>query len=163
MKLIWKDYKKGFNKYVTKQAFAEYNHNDDYKPTFTTSDTDKDDLLSFSKLFISYYMDPTETRFVEDVFDGDWKHWEVFKTSQGIDEIYATARKASDQKLKAEAMNKVIAIAFDDGNKNNLQALKFLIGDKVEKTPKTVGRPKKDKKEPEIDSKTLLEDIKRLG
>lgn len=162
MKITWNDYRKNLNRYVTNSAFAEYNIMPTYKSTFTTADEDHDGLISFSKLFLSYYMDPSESRFVEDVFEGDWKHWEQFKTAQNIDEMYRLLRKQADKKLESEAMNRVISIAFDENNKNNLQALKFIIDGKAAKAEKPVGRPKKEKKEPEIDSKELLADIKRL-
>lgn len=159
---IWKDYRKNYSRYVTNSAFVEYNVLSDYKPTFTLADEDHDGYLSFSKLFLSYYKDPSEASFVEDVFEGDWKHWEAFKNSINIDELYSTLRKQADKRLESEAMSKIISIAFDDNNKNNLQALKFIIDGKAAKSKEKVGRPKKEKKEPEIDSKDLLADIQRL-
>lgn len=162
MKITWKDYRRNYNRYVTNSAFIEFNVVPEYKPTFTADDEDHDGLISFSKLFLSYYRDPSESTFVEDVFEGDWKHWEQFKKSIEIGEMYQLLRKQADKKLEAEAMNKVISIAFDDNNKNNLQALKFIIDGKAAKSERPVGRPKKEKKEPEVDSKDLLADIKRL-
>lgn len=159
---MWKDVRKNGSRYVTNSAFAEFNVVPDYKPTFTLADEDHDGLISFPKLFLNYYKDPSESKFVEDVFEGDWKHWELFKNSMYISEMYELLRKQSDKRLESEAMNKIISIAFDDNNKNNLQALKFIIDGKTSKTKEKVGRPKKEKKEPEIDSKSLLADIQRL-
>ena len=85
------------------------------------------------------------------------------KESTETDEIYRALRQQADEMLVGDAMNKVLAIAFDDNNKNNLQALKFIIDGKTAKTKEKVGRPKKEKKEPEIDAKDLLADIKRLN
>lgn len=162
MKITWKDYRKSGPKYVTNSAFKEYNTMADYESTFTLADEDHDDLISFSKLFLSYYRDPSERSFVDDVFEGDWKHWKKFKEGSISGEIYKELRQQADEMLVGDAMNKVLTIAFDDNNKNNLQALKFIIDGKTSKTKEKVGRPKKEKKEPEIDSKDLLADIKRL-
>lgn len=162
MKITWKDSRRPGAKYVTASAFAETMCSDNYKPTFTTADEDKGDLLSFSKLFLSYYMDPSEETFVRDVFEGDWKHWNIFKNSTMTKEMYKELRKRADEMLAGAAMNKVIAIAFDDDNKNNLQALKFIIDGAAKQKKEPVGRPKKEKKEPEVDSKDLLADIQRL-
>ena len=159
---MWKDVRKNGSRYVTNSAFVEFNIVPDYKPTFTLADEDHDGLISFPKLFLSYYKDPSESTFVEDVFEGDWKHWELFKNSINISEVYELLRKQADKRLESEAINKIISIAFDDNNKNNLQALKFIIDGKTNKPEKKVGRPKKEKKEPEIDSKDLLADIQRL-
>ena len=162
-KIIWKDFRKSGKKFVTQSAFAELNSMaTDYKSTFTTADEDHDGLISFSKLFLSYYRDPSERSFVEDVFEGDWKHWRSFRESTVTGEIYRTLRQQADEMLVGDAMNKVLAIAFDDNNKNNLQALKFIIDGKTAKSKEKVGRPKKEKKEPEINSKDLLADIQRL-
>lgn len=161
-KILWNDYRRAGPKYVTISAFKDYNTVKDYKPTFTLADEDHDGLLSFSKLFLKYYRDPSERSFVDDVFDGDWKHWEKFKEGTVSGEIYKEVRRRADEMLIGDAMNKVLEIAFDDNNKNNLQALKFIIDGKTAKTKEKVGRPKKEKKEPEIDSKDLLADIKRL-
>lgn len=162
MKITWKDYRRAGPKYVTNSAFKEYNTTTDYQSTFTLADEDRDGLLSFSKLFLSYYRDPSERQFVDDVFDGDWRHWKKFKEGTISGGIYEELRRRADEMLIGDAMNKVLAIAFDDNNKNNLQALKFIIDGKTSKAKEKVGRPKKEKKEPEIDSKDLLADIKRL-
>lgn len=162
MKITWKDYRKIGQRFVTQSAFYELNTISGYKPTFTTADEDHDDLISFSKLFLSYYKDPSEQQFVEDVFEGDWRHWKNFKESSVAGEIYKTLRQQADEMLVGDAMKKVLDIAFDDNNKNNLQALKFIIDGKTSKVKEKVGRPKKEKKEPEINSKDLLADIQRL-
>lgn len=162
MKITWKDSRRPGKKYVTASAFAETMCSDNYTPTFTLADEDHDGLISFSKLFLSYYMDPSESSFVEDVFEGDWKHWKMFKSSTMTKDLYQDLRRRADEMLAGAAMNKIIDIAFDDNNKNNLQALKFIIDGATKQKKEPVGRPKKEKKEPEIDSKDLLADIKRL-
>lgn len=163
MKITWKDYRKN-QKYVTNAAIADLvapgmNYRTDYKPTFTAKPYHHDGLYSLEQLFLDHYMDPTEYSFVEDVFEGDFKHWERFKTSQWIQPLYENWKKKAEAKLMSEAMNKIVTIAFDENNKSCFQALKYL----VERKPKEkVGRPKKEKEEDKGDDKVLLEAIKRI-
>lgn len=161
----WNDYRKNGVAYVTRSAIAElkiWYDDDKYKPTFTLSDEDHDGLYSFPKLFLKYYTDPTEMQFVNEVFEGDLDHWEKFKKSSGFEPIYEKLRKKADIMLQSAAISKIVSIAFDENNKNNLPALKYLVEKKPVKAEKGAGRPKKEPKEDEIDSKDLLKDIERL-
>ena len=159
----WNDYKRIGNKFVTNAAFLETPENNAaYKPTFTFADEDKEGCYSFPKLFLKHYKDPTEMTFIDEVFNGDIKHWEFFKASKFIAPVYEQLRKRADLMLQSEAMGKIVSIAFDDCNKNNFTALKYLV-DRNKTTTKTgAGRPKKVKEPDEIDSKDLLADIERL-
>lgn len=163
MKITWKDVRKN-QKYFTNSTFADLVAPGvvgfrDYKPTFTVKPYHHDDLYSMEQLFLDHYMDPTEYSFVEDVFEGDFKHWEAMKTSLNIQPLYENWKKKAEAKLMSEAMNKIVTIAFDENNKSCFQALKYL----VERKPKEkVGRPKKEKVEDKADDKVLLEAIKRI-
>lgn len=165
----WKDYKKCRGKYALTQAFGDipasiyYIRGIDYTPTFSIQGEDHDGLLSMEKLFLQYYKDPTEYLFVKDVFDGDWDHWNQMKATKIVAPLYARWKRDAEAKLLAEVMGKVVETAFDDNNKNSFAAQKWLIerGNKTT-AAKPVGRPKKDKKEPEVDNADLLKDIERL-
>lgn len=163
MKITWNDVRKN-QKYITNAAFADLvapgmNYKTDYKPTFTTKPCHHDGLYSMEQLFLDHYMDPTEYSFVQEVFEGDFKHWETFKTATWIAPLYEMWKRKAEAKLMSEAMNKIVTIAFDENNKSCFQALKYL----VERKPKEkVGRPKKEKVEDKADDKVLLEAIKRI-
>lgn len=163
MKITWNDVRKT-TKYITNSAFegliAPGMHlKEGYKPTFTVKPYHHDGLYSMEQLFIEHYMDPTEYSFVEDVFEGDFKHWEAMKTSLNIQPLYENWKKKAEARLMSEAMNKIVTIAFDENNKSCFQALKYL----VERKPKEkVGRPKKVKEPDKGDDKVLLEAIKRI-
>lgn len=166
MKIQWKDVRKNVN-YITNAAFGDipnykYTIPDGYKPTFTMKDHDNNGLISMERLYVEHYADPTEYTFVQDVFDGDLKHWEAFKNATRIRDLYKGWKKKAEQKLLSEAMQEVVRTAFDPSNKSSFQALKFLVdrGTKMEE-PKR-GRPKKEKEPEEESNKELLEDIKRL-
>lgn len=166
-KIQWRDYRRNV-KYVTNAAFVDLpdcktDYNVDYKPTFTILPEDHDGYLSMEKLFVERYTDPTEYVFVQDVFEGDFDHWETFKSSKFLNKYYNQWKKKAEGKLLSEAMSKLIEAAFDDTNRNSFQALKYLVERKAKTdTKKAVGRPKKAVEEPDIDSTSLLEDIKRL-
>lgn len=163
----WNDYRMSRTKYVTNAAFLEQigtgpNKNTEYKPTFTIEEDDKDGCYSFSKLFLKHYTDPTEMSFVNEVFEGDLKHWEVFKTAVGFSPIYEKLRTKADLMLQSAAIRKIVDIAMDDSNRNNFTALKYLADRAPKPIKKEVGRPKKEKETAEISSKDLLADIERL-
>lgn len=159
----WNDKRKSFAKYYTLATIKELNYmTQDYKATFTLAEEDHDGLYSFPKLFLKHFTDPTEMSFVNEVFEGDTDHWEAFKTCKGIAPIYQKLRKKADILLQSAAMNKIVSIAFDESNKNNFTALKYLVDRKPAEPIKGRGRPKKEEKVEEISSKELLKDLERL-
>lgn len=167
MKIKWNDKRKN-GKYYVIPIFAdlpEYILREDkgYKPTFTIAPDHHDGLYSMEKLFLEHYTDPTEFSFIQDVFEGDIEHWETVKTSVCIAKRYESWKKKAEAMLISDAMMKIVSTALDENNKNSFQALKYLVerGEKLAKRP-TAGRPKKEKKEEEVDSKDLLADIARL-
>lgn len=167
MKIEWKDVRKAV-KYVINRCFIELINRssvsiENYKPTFTLAEEDRDGYYSMERLFLEHYQDPTEYTFVQDVFDGDIQHWDAMKTSQWIEPYYKKWKKKAEAKLLSEAMNKIVSTAFDESNRNSFQALKYLVERKQKDDTKTkVGRPKKVKEEETVDSKELLADIARL-
>lgn len=166
-KVIWKDYRRKI-KYVTTASVADLvgvseDYYGEYKPTFTALPEDHDGLYSIEKLFMEYYKDPTEFQFVENVFEGDVKHWEAFKDSFFIAPLYARWKQKAEAKLLSEAMGKIVETAFDENNKSSFQALKYLVErNQKHDTKATRGRPKKAKEEPKDNDRMLLDAIKRI-
>ena len=166
-KVVWRDYRRR-TKYVTTASVADLTgitgeYYKDYKPTFTALPEDHDGLYSIEKLFLEYYKDPTEFKFVEDVFEGDVKHWEVFKSSYFIAPMYEIWKKKAEAKLMSEAMAKIVETAFDEKNRSSFQALKYLVErNQKSETGAKRGRPKKVKEEPKDNDSMLLEAIKRI-
>lgn len=166
-KVIWKDVRRNV-RYITNAAIADLpelveGYHGDYKPTFTISSQHKEGLYSLEQLFMEHYTDPTEYSFVEDVFEGDVKHWEEFKNSRYIHPYYLKWKAKAEGKLMSEAMGKIVATAFDENNRSSFQALKYL----VERNNKSAdkpgrGRPKKEKEAPQSDDKLLLDAIARI-
>ena len=166
-KIQWNDYRWN-QKYITLAAFVDLaevrkDRAEDYKPTFTIAEDHKDGLYSMEKLFLEHYRDPTEYRFVQDVFEGDIKHWETLKNSAVLSKHYERWKQKAEARLLSEAMGRIVTTALDEDNKNSFQALKYLVERNSVKAPKkTVGRPKKEVEDDGVDTKSLLEDIKRL-
>lgn len=159
----WNDKRRLSNRYFTVSTVKELNYYlPDYKSTFTLADEDHDGLYSFPSLFLKHYQDPTEMAFVNEAFEGDIEHWEAFKNAKLIFPIYTRLRKKADMMLQSAAMNKIVNIAFDDSNKNNFTALKYLVDRKTKEPTKGRGRPKKEEKEEEISEKELLKDLERV-
>ena len=166
-KVVWRDYRRR-TKYVTTASVADLTgitgeYYKDYKPTFTALPEDHDGLYSIEKLFLEYYKDPTEFKFVEDVFEGDVKHWETFKSSYFIAPMYENWKKKAEAKLMSEAMAKIVETAYDEKNRSSFQALKDLVErNQKSETGAKRGRPKKVKEEPKDNDNMLLEAIKRI-
>lgn len=168
----WNDYRRQSRKYVTNGAFAEcvgdgYRPIEGYKPTWTLEDNDHDGLYSFKKWFLKFYKDPTETKFVDECFEGDFKHWETFKNSSIIKPIYANIKAEAEQRLLRDVMDKIIETAMDDNNKSQMVALKYLADRGAKNTVSTRGRPKKtdiDRAAREIaeEDKAAAADLKRI-
>ena len=148
----------GCKKYVSRKLFRETNFDKDYKPTFNMTPEDDEETYSFEKIYLSLN-DPTEYRIITEIFNGDARNWEVVRSSTELAEFFDKCRDKLMKKLQSEAFSKIMGLAFDDGNKNQMSALKILYDIKP---VKTAGRPKKEKKVEEIDTTDLLEDIKRL-
>lgn len=166
-KIVWNDVRRNI-KYITNAAIADLpelceNYHGDYKPTFTIAPQHKDGLYSIEQLFLEHYTDPTEYSFVEDVFEGDVKHWEEFKNGTFIKPYYLKWKAKAEGRLLSEAMSKIVTTAFDENNKNSFQALKYLVErNNKPDNKRTVGRPKKEKDSNDGDSKVLLDAINRL-
>ena len=166
-KIVWKDYRRNV-RYVINAAFADLpdvieRPDSSYKPTFTIASQHKDGLYSMEQLFMEHYTDPTEYSFVQDVFEGDVKHWEEFKNGRYIRPYYEKWKSQAEGKLMSEAMGKIVATAFDENNRSSFQALKYLV-ERNEKpsTKPGRGRPKKEKEAPQSDDKLLLDAIARI-
>lgn len=161
MAIKWKyNRQSASGKYILAASFAEFNYSKTVEPTFTTAEEDHDGLISMERLFLEYYTDPTEYRFVQEVFDGDVRHWELMKESQYIRDLYPNWKAKALKKLQSEAMQVLVSSALNKDNKQNLPALKYLLELTDEK--KGRGRPKKSKNELEVSNKDLLADIARL-
>lgn len=171
----WNDYRRKAVKYVTNGAIADLVAPgvvalEGYHPTWTVADEDHDGLYSLKKWFLKFKSDPTETKFVDECFEGDFRHWEAFKNSQYIRPIYERIKKEATQRNLADIIQKITDTAMDDNNKSQMVALKYL----VEKYSKDIGepsagrgRPKKadiDKAAKEIaeEDKAAAEDLKRI-
>jgi hypothetical protein len=168
----WNDYRRKNRKYVTNGAFAEcigegFVPIEGYKPTWTLEDEDHDGLYSFKKWFLKFYRDPTETRFVDECFEGDLKHWENFKSSRLIKPVYENIKAEAEQRLLRDVMCKIVETAMDDNNKSQMVALKYLADRGGKLTGVGRGRPKKadiDKAAREIaeEDKATADDLKRI-
>lgn len=170
----WNDSRRNV-KYICRGAFADittpgFKTLDNYKPTWTIAEDDHDGLYSFKKWFLLFYRDPTETKFVDECFEGDFKHWEIFKNAPEIKPYYELYKKEAEQRLLAEVMNRVIETAMDTSNKSSMVALKYLAdrGSKILGGPVDKGgRPKKADiakaaKEIAEESKDFAKDLARI-
>lgn len=130
---------------------------------YTLKDEDDGELKSFPQLFYKHYKDPTEMTLVKEAFGGDLDTWDAIKQSSNFSKYYKTMRKKADMMLMSDAYTEITRIAFDDTNKNNFTALKYLV-DKGAKTvtPASKGRPKKNKDVETVDTSDLAADIARL-
>lgn len=137
---IWKQgHKNSINQYITSSAIKELQYSTtEIAPIFTLQSEDYNGLISLPKAYSKYYQDTTDYNFVKEYFDGDFLHWEAFINNPKIAPIMKNLKKTNEKRLESEAIAKIVNIAFDDDNKNNLSALKMLVnGDKIKKKVET--------------------------
>lgn len=162
--------------YVTRGAFdympvSGWHAPENYKPTWTLDDEDHDGVYSLRKWYLKFYQDPTEVEFVKTCFEGDFKHWDVFKNSKDIGTYYRQYKKDAEAMLLADAMKKIVEIAMDTSNKSSMSALKYLAdrGSRLLEGPKERGgRPKKEDirqaaRDIVKEDSDLLNDLKRIS
>lgn len=157
--------KTGVGKKPTIGIFKEFHQELSAVPVvYTIAEEDDGELKSFPKIFYKHYKDPTEMSLVKEVFNGDIDIWESIKQAAIFRPYYETMRKKADMMLMSDAYAEITRIAFDDTNRNNFTALKYLVdrGTKTA-TATTRGRPKKNKDVETVDTSDLAADIARLG
>lgn len=161
MSHIWKTPRHNkLKQYRTLTLFKEYAtsvKNAEYEPEFTLAEEDDGNIESMPKIYKRFYQDVTEYKFVQYCFNGDFAHWEVLKNCEKFKKYYESWRTECINRLKCEAMQKIVETAMDDGNRNSFQALKYL----VEREEKKTKKKKVEKKVEEVD-KSFEEDLKRI-
>ena len=166
----WKsDITNSTGKYCTSSAIKELSTNPGaVEPSFTIDRYDNE-LPSLFKLFMSFYTDPTEITFVNEVFNGDYRHWTAFKNSKLFKPYYDQWREEADLRLLSDSIRGIQTLANTEG-KSQLPALKYLADRGYNRTEEESkrGRPSKAEKEKVIkeisereeESRAILFDIK---
>ena len=160
------------NRYRTKTLFLETNTLEVYgdgtvvKPIFTTEDFDKEEYLSFKRLYVEIG-DPTEYRQAK-ILLGSVEHWDNLKKCDWFTPLITACRKELANKLESEAFARIMSeglAAKESGTR--LQAFKTILREVqmineagTGKAASKRGRPSKD----EIDAnlKKLSEEERRV-
>ena len=120
------------NRYRTKTLFLETNTLEVYgdgtivKPIFTTEDFDKEDYLSFKRLYVEIG-DPTEYRQAK-ILLGSVEHWDTLKKCDWFTPLITACRKELSNKLESEAFERIMKeglVAKESGTR--LQAFKTIL------------------------------------
>lgn len=152
-------------RYLTHAMFFE-SKTAGYEPTFTLKEKDHEykgvKYLSMRRLYLEME-DPTEYLFAEQVL-GSWDHWQRICASNLILKHIKQWREELATKLKARAIQAMIATATQDGSKGTTAA-KWLAAHGWEEGK---GRPSKEKVAGEVkraiqQNATVEDDAVRLG
>lgn len=118
------------NRMLTMALFWEYRV-DGIIPVFTVDPEDAIKsgipLKSLKRLYMSF-KDPTEHKFVKEIFNGDWAHWakiknnDVLNTRMGINEWLPEL----EVELRSIGVTGMIEIAKDKKHRSNAAAVKWL-------------------------------------
>ena len=118
-------------------------------PLFNLTDEDDEDTVSLKRLFLKYYMDPTEVSFVDNELGGRFTIWTRLKKNATVKKAYKEWLEEAKARFLAERYKQIDEIAQDNTNKARFQALKYLSdkGYYEETESKKTGRPTKEEKE----------------
>ena len=162
------------NQLYTRRLFVEesYTANDKTSVTYTLSD--QDHPSGYPSLFKLYMeeADPTEFRFAERYLDS-YDHWVLITETTWFKPYLERWRATLEQKLRSQAVDKVMQVAQDDTHKSQFEAVKILLncGWKSKEpryTDKGRGRPSKVEIKNALDSRVseeeeLSRELKRLA
>ena len=105
---------------------------------YTLKDRDKGGYPSIQRIYLDAG-DPTEYQFALDNFYS-WDHWQRIAESDWFQPYISKWRKELEARLKAEALNRIMAKAKGEG-KDSFQANKYLLERTWSSPKKKVGRP----------------------
>lgn len=144
---ILENNKDTMGRFLTEALFYE-TRNKKYTATFTLKEKDHkvEDItyISMRRLYLEIE-DPTEYLFAEQVL-GSWDHWQKLCRVKQFMEYVSSWREELSTKLKAKAIQAMIATATEDGSKG-ITAAKWLASAGWEEGK---GRPSKEKVEGKV-------------
>lgn len=146
--------------------FFEFS-NDKSTVLYTLKERDHEGYPSLYKLYMDC-TDPTEYEFATKHLE-NWSHWQELVDSQWFKPYVEAWRKEFEVRLRAQALNAVLAIAHDGSNSNSYYANKYLLDGSWKPAGESKrGRPSRDEVQKEIiaqaaSKREIEEDAKRLG
>jgi hypothetical protein len=143
LKEYFKTYGRGVGKLFVESITPQ---DGDFKPIFTMSDKETEDLYSFKNLYMKYYSDPTETKFVDAVLAGRFDLLRAIEKNKVLGDYYRVIRDEAHARYLSDTYRAIKQLADNSDPKTAIGALKFLCSavKGVEETATaTRGRPSK--------------------
>ncbi len=158
--------------WITRSLFYEHKaFHPEIEPVYTLKTNDLTvngkTYRSLHKLYVEAE-DVTEYNFANEHLGG-WSHWKDLIDTTFFEPYLIAMRDELNIKLKARAIQNVIAVSQDPSARGHLEANKFLIKEGLMEDRPTRGRPRKvvDAKQHLTDIKNeqnrIKEDLKRMG
>ena len=119
----FKNYGRGVGKLFVESITPQ---DGDFKPIFTMSDKDSEDLYSFKNLYMSYYKDPTETSFVDNVLAGRFDLLRAIEKNKVLGEYYKVIKDEAHARYLSDTYKAIKDLADVSDPKTAIGALKFL-------------------------------------
>lgn len=158
--------------WITRSLFYEHKaFHPEIEPIYTLKTYDLEvngkTYPSLHKLYVEFE-DTTEYNFANKYLGG-WDHWNSLIATSFFEPYLVTMRQELMVKLRARALQNIIAVSQDPEAKGHLEANKFLIKEGLVDDRPTKGRPRKVR-DPKVMQQELIdeqnrikEDLKRMG
>lgn len=162
-----KDLKQFFKEYKSKGAgklFVESIQAQDapFEPVFNMSEENTDSTYSFKQLFLSYYKDPTEVQFVDNVLAGRFDLLKAISEHKALKEFMKTLREDAHARYLADTYKAIKDLADVSDPKTAIGALKFLCSAVKGAEESEHGRGRPSKKEIQQRTNELLSEDKEI-
>lgn len=133
-----------------------------FEPVFNMSEEDTEDTYSFKKLFLTYYSDPTEVSFVDNVLAGRFDLLKAMSEHKVLKDFIKTLREDAHARYLADTYKSIKTLADMSDPKTAIGALKFLCTAVKGSTDEESTRGRPSKKEIQQRTNELLSEDKEI-
>lgn len=133
-----------------------------FEPVFNMSEEDTEDTYSFKKLFLSYYSDPTEVSFVDNVLAGRFDLLKAMSEHKVLKDFIKTLREDAHARYLADTYKAIKNLADASDPKTAIGALKFLCSAVKGTDEQAAVRGRPSKKEIQQRTNELLSEDKEI-
>lgn len=133
-----------------------------FKPIFNMSEDDTEETWSFKKLYMSFYSDPTEVSFVDEILGGRFDLLKGMSEHNKLKDYIKTLREDAHARYLADQYKAIKDLADKSDPKTAIGALKFLCSAVRGSEESVSGRGRPSKKEIQQRTNEILSEDKEI-